>query len=71
MSILDTLQKYHIDSSEVKIDDEKLNDMPVPCIAQMEVNRQPLFFVMQDVSDSRVFYYDEKNKQIEKTKKDF
>ncbi|MEP1488877.1 MAG: vitamin K epoxide reductase family protein [Algibacter sp.] len=71
LSISDTLEKYQIETLAVKIDADKLNEMPMPSIVQVEVNRQPLFFVLQKVLDNKVSYYDDKNKLTESSKETF
>ncbi len=71
LSISDTLEKYHIETLAVKIDFEKLKDMPLPSIVQVEVNKQPLFFVLENVFDNKVSYYDDKNKLKESSKEEF
>lgn len=71
LSISDTLEKYRIETLAVKIDFEKLKSMPLPSIVQVEVNKQPLFFVLVNVFDNKVSYYDDKNKLIEKPKEAF
>ncbi|MEP5338179.1 MAG: cysteine peptidase family C39 domain-containing protein [Algibacter sp.] len=71
LSISDTLEKYQIEILAVKIDANKLNEMPMPSIVQVEINRQPLFFVLQNVFDNNVSYYDDKNKLKESSKEDF
>ena len=71
LSISDTLEKYHIETLAVKIDFEKLKGMPLPSIVQVEVNKQPLFFVLENVFDNKVSYYNDKNKLIELSKEEF
>ena len=45
--------------------------MPMPCIVQLEVNRQPLFFMLKSVFDNKVSYFDDKNKLTETSEEDF
>ncbi len=71
LSISDTLEKYLIETLVVKIDFEKLREMPLPCIVQVETNRESLFFVLKNVLDNKVFYYDDKNKLVESSKEEF
>jgi ABC-type bacteriocin/lantibiotic exporter with double-glycine peptidase domain len=62
LSISNTLEKYQIEILAVKIDFEKLKEMPTPCIVQVQINKRPLFFVLKNVLDNKVSYYDDKNK---------
>lgn len=71
LSISDILEKYHIETLAVKIDFEKLSEVPLPCIVQVEVNRQSLFFVLKNVFDNKISYYNDKSKLIESSKEDF
>ncbi|MDO5979787.1 cysteine peptidase family C39 domain-containing protein [Flavivirga spongiicola] len=71
LSISDTLEKYYIETLAVKLDFEKLLEMPLPSIVQVKVKRQHLFFVLKSVFDNKVSYYDNKNKLIESSKEDF
>lgn len=71
LAVSDTLNKYHIDILAVKIDADKLGNMPLPCIIQVEVNRMPLLFVLQSLAGDYVSYYDDKGKFIKTTKEAF
>jgi ABC-type bacteriocin/lantibiotic exporter with double-glycine peptidase domain len=71
LSISDTLEKYQIETLAVKIDLEKLKEMPMPCIVQVEQNRQPLFYVLRAINKDTASYYNDKNKLIEVSKELF
>ena len=71
LSVFDTLEKYEIETLAIKIDAEKLDEIPLPCIAQMEVNNQPLFFVLQNISENKVTYYDDQNNLITSPREKF
>jgi len=71
LSISETLTKYNIETLAVKIDSKKLNEMPMPCIVQVAVNGATLFFVVKNVLEKSVNYYDDKNKLIIAAKEDF
>ncbi|GAA3563832.1 cysteine peptidase family C39 domain-containing protein [Snuella lapsa] len=71
LSIFDTLKKYRIDTLAVKIDLDKLKDMPMPCVVQVEENNQHMFFVLQNISNKNVSYYGHGDKRIDIDLKDF
>ncbi|GAA3558006.1 vitamin K epoxide reductase family protein [Snuella lapsa] len=71
LAISDTLEKYQMGTLAVKIDANKLNDMPLPCIVQVEKNRQPLFYVLKEVAVDHMVYYNDKNKLVQSTKEAF
>ncbi|PIA79278.1 hypothetical protein BFR04_06805 [Gaetbulibacter sp. 4G1] len=71
LSISDTLEKYQIENLAVNIDADKLSKMPMPCIVQVEVNRQSLFFVLKNIEENRVLYTDDTNKEVITSKEDF
>ncbi|MBJ6369057.1 cysteine peptidase family C39 domain-containing protein [Snuella sedimenti] len=71
LAISDTLEKYRIETLAVKIDANKRKDMPLPCIVQVESNRQPLFYVLKETPKGHVVYYDDKNKLVQSTKETF
>ena len=55
----------------VKIDGDKLVEMPLPCIIQLEINRTPLFFVLDNVTEETVSYYNDKNTFVTSSKNEF
>lgn len=71
LSISDTLEKYQIKTLAIKIDFEKLIEMPLPCIIQVNVKNEPLFFVLNSVSNNKVTYYNDTSKLIEISKEGF
>lgn len=71
LAITDTLNTYNIENLAVKIEIEKLKDMPLPCIVQVENNRMPLFYVVKNITDKKVLYFNEKDKLTTATKEDF
>jgi uncharacterized membrane protein len=71
LSISDTLEKYHIESIGIKIQANKLNEIPLPCIVQVEKGEKPLFFVLKSINDDSISYFDEKNKLIKTRKINF
>lgn len=71
LAITDTLDKYSIHHLAVKIDFEKLQEIPLPCIVQVNINRNPLLVVLKTISKNEVRYFDDKNKLIIQSKQDF
>ena len=64
LSISDTLEKYQIENLAVKIDINKLKVMPMPCIIQVDVNNESFFYVLKNIGDETVSYYDNNNKKV-------
>ncbi|WKB81842.1 vitamin K epoxide reductase family protein [Cellulophaga lytica] len=62
LSISDTLTKYSVENLAVKIDSEKLKEIPLPCIVQVEEKGTSLFYVLNSYDDTNTAYYDHKNK---------
>ncbi|MBA0884205.1 vitamin K epoxide reductase family protein [Flavobacterium undicola] len=71
LAVSDTLEKYNIETLAVKIDAEKLNKMPLPCVVQVNEHGVPLFFVLQDILVDKIIYYDDQNKLVKTPKEDF
>ncbi|MFI1745054.1 cysteine peptidase family C39 domain-containing protein [Thalassobellus sediminis] len=71
LAISDTLEKYNIETLAVKIDQEKLNNMPLPCIVQVKKQGTHVFFVLKKVLANEVEYYDDKSKLVKTLKEDF
>ncbi len=71
LAVSDTLKKYNIATLAVQIDEEKLNDMPLPCIVQIKKHGTSLFFVLNKISEKEVEYYNDKNKPTKASKEEF
>lgn len=71
LSVTDTLEKYNIETLAVKIEVEELKSMPLPCIVQVKENQEPLFFVLKNISDVELSYYDNNNKFIQSPIEEF
>lgn len=71
LSISDTLSKYNIETLAIKIDWKKLQDMPLPCIVHVEARGNSLFFILKEVLEDSVAYYNEKNMLIKSAKEEF
>jgi uncharacterized membrane protein len=54
LSISDTLAKYKIDSLAVQITEEKLDQIPLPCIVQLQGDSYPYFSCIFGISEESV-----------------
>ncbi|WP_187269297.1 vitamin K epoxide reductase family protein [Algibacter pacificus] len=71
LSITDTLDKYKIENLAVNINIDKLIEMPLPCIIQVKNNKAPLFFVLNNITEDTVSFYNDKNESITISKNEF
>lgn len=71
LAISDTLHKYHIENLAVKIDGDKLQEVPLPCIVQLSDRGQKVFLVLTSISDQEVSYQNENKKTIKLPTSDF
>ncbi|EWH12771.1 protein-disulfide isomerase [Cellulophaga geojensis KL-A] len=71
LSITDTLDKYNIETLGIKIKEERLEEVPLPCIAQVEVNNTPLFYAITEIDSNTITYFDENNKIANESKDSF
>lgn len=71
LSIKDILDKYNVENIAVNIGVEKLDKIPVPCIAQVKKGRTPLFVVIKGIERNKITYFDSKNKLITVSKEGF
>lgn len=58
LSISDTLGKYKVDSLAVQIGEDKLGQIPLPCVVQMKGDAHPYFSCLSWVSEGHVEYID-------------
>jgi uncharacterized membrane protein len=77
LAISESLSHYKIDSAAVKVENDSLDKLPLPCVVQVMVKeneRAPamLFFhTLEKVTDKDVTYYNYLNKKKTVTKKQF
>lgn len=71
LCISDTLEKYAIEHLAVKIDADKLLEMPLPGIVQISERGNKLFYTLHSISNEKVDYYNDKGKLIEDPKEEF
>ncbi|HTO15754.1 MAG TPA: vitamin K epoxide reductase family protein [Edaphocola sp.] len=62
LSIADTLDKYNIENVAVKITEEKFDALPTPCIVQVSKHGLAQFYVLSEIKELTVSYYDDRNK---------
>lgn len=62
LSIADTLDKYNIENIALKISIERFEELPTPCIVQVSKQGITLFYVLNEINELAVSYYDDKNK---------
>ncbi|WP_422083624.1 vitamin K epoxide reductase family protein [Ulvibacterium sp.] len=70
LCISDTLDKYAIENLAVKVNGEKLLELPLPCIVEVS-DRGGMFKVLVDLTDNVVSYLDDKGKAVETSKAEF
>lgn len=71
LSISDTLSKYQIENTAVRIDKDKFNKLPTPCIVQVSKQNGSLFYTVKKILTDKVIYYDHNNKLREMAMHDF
>ncbi|WP_208874432.1 cysteine peptidase family C39 domain-containing protein, partial [Polaribacter reichenbachii] len=69
--VSDTLEKYNIETLAIKIDKEKLDSIPLPFIVQVKNHGTSVFFVIKNILENEIEYYDDKNKLVKTSKDDF
>ncbi|WP_373523555.1 cysteine peptidase family C39 domain-containing protein [Aquiflexum sp.] len=71
LSISDTLAKYKIESLAVKINEEKLDQIPLPCIVQLQGDSYPYFSCISGISEESVEFTDVEGKNKNLSKNEF
>ena len=72
LAISDTLNTYGVNTLAVKVDAEKLKELPTPCIAQVTVQGRPSFCVLKEFSkDNKTVYTHVEHKTTTHTIADF
>jgi uncharacterized membrane protein len=71
LSINDCLVKYKIETIAVKIDETKLSEIPLPSIVHIQKNGNDLFYVLKNIENEQISYYDHSNKLKSTGLKDF
>ena len=63
LSITDTLDKYNIENLAVRINAEKLSQLPLPCIVQVS-DDGGIFYVLKQYSEDKIEYLSDNGKSI-------
>lgn len=71
LSISDTLTKYKVDSLAIQIGEDKLDQIPLPSVVQMNGDSYPIFSCVSKVSEDKVTCLDSKGKTSEISRKEF
>lgn len=71
LSLSDTLNHYKVDSLGLNLTIEKLEQIPLPCIIQIQKNGHPFFSALTKSEIDTVSYLDEKGKIKNTSKEDF
>ncbi len=71
LAISDVLNTYNIDTLAVKVTYEKLRELPLPLVAQVQLKKSSAFYVVQDCSDNTISYFDNSNSPKRESKERF
>jgi ABC-type bacteriocin/lantibiotic exporter with double-glycine peptidase domain len=71
LSISDTLNHYKVESLGLNLTIEKLEQIPLPCIIQIQENGHPFFSVLTNSEIDTVSYLDENGKIKSTSKENF
>lgn len=71
LSIVDTLEKFKIESYAINITKEKLNKLFLPCIVQISSHGTTWFCALQMVEKDEVTFYNHENQKVKKSIEDF
>jgi thiol-disulfide isomerase/thioredoxin len=71
LAISDTLAGYQIESLALQLGEDKLDQLPLPCVVQVNQNSHPYFTCLSQVSEDWVKYLDENGKLINQQRKEF
>lgn len=70
LAVSDTLTKYRIENLPVKVDGQKLQELPLPCIIQLS-DKGGMFHVLTRYSEKESIYLNDKGKQVTIPTKEF
>lgn len=59
LSVSDTLTKLQIENIAVKVDRNKLHELPLPLIAQVLVDGETAFYLISDITPHKIHCYTE------------
>lgn len=70
LTVADALSKYGIENLAVKVDGQKLKELPLPCVVQLSDNGG-MFHVLTHYWEKESIYIDDKGKEVSIPTKDF
>jgi ABC-type bacteriocin/lantibiotic exporter with double-glycine peptidase domain len=68
LAISDTLAEYKLESLALQLGEDKLDQLPLPCVVQVSQNHYPYFTCLSQVSEEWVEYLDEKEKLLKQSR---
>jgi uncharacterized membrane protein len=71
LAIIDTLEKYNIQTLAVKVNYKKLNDLPPPFVVQVKRDKNFLFYVIEHIDSKYIKFRDEFNHKSKIAKEHF
>ncbi|SFO16738.1 Vitamin K epoxide reductase family protein [Algoriphagus ornithinivorans] len=71
LAISDTLAEYKVESLALQMGEDNLDQLPLPCVVQVNKNPYPYFTCLTQVTEDWVEYLDEKGKLIKQARKEF
>ncbi|GAB5473929.1 MAG: hypothetical protein Mars2KO_20280 [Maribacter sp.] len=70
-SISDVLNNYKIENKGLQLTVDRLDELPSNCIVQVKVDNSELFYLIKNVGQTNVEFYDERNRLRKCSKSDF
>lgn len=71
LTVSDTLDKYNLSQMPIKIGEEKLGQVPLPCIVQVSGPGMDLFYTLTKLSENEVVYFDENGNRTSTGRENF
>lgn len=71
LAISDTLTEYKLESLALQLGEDKLDQLPLPCVVQISQNSYPYFTCLTRLSEDWAEYLDDKGKMIKQARKEF
>ncbi len=71
LAISDTLAVYKVESLALQLREDKLDQLPLPCVVQVNQNSHPYFTCLYQVSEDWVEYLNENGKLLKQRRNEF
>ncbi|WP_425236765.1 vitamin K epoxide reductase family protein [Ulvibacterium sp.] len=71
LAVSDALNTYGLKNLAAKIDQVRLPELPLPCIAQVKKEKSPVFWVLNRCTEDSVSFYDNSNTLKQESKESF